>query len=296
MRALANATPQERIKMFNLNRYELEKYIGEDIPYLDFTTYLQDTDARSASLSIYTRERVVVACIEEVCNIAKILGCSVKEHRENGDIVEPSGILAIIEGSYINIHKAWKLCQVLLEHTCAIATYTRNMLDEIEAVNKGCQLLGTRKTFPLAKKLCIKSIMSGGGMPHRLNLSDSILFFKQHRAYYASDAEFYKHIPIFKRKAPEKKIVVESECYDDSLALMQAGVDVVQLDKAKIELVKEVVALRDERYKAVQILCAGGIKMNNAKEYAATMIDGIVTSAMYTAGLSNLSSNLEIIS
>lgn len=41
------------------------------------------------------------------------------------------------------------------------------------------------------------------------------------------------------------------------------------------------VNLRNEKYKHVKIISAGGINLKNSKEYAKVGIDAIVTSAMY---------------
>ena len=67
------------------------------------------------------------------------------------------------------------------------------MKKEIDEVNSNCELLGTRKNFPFAKKFCIKSIMSGGAMPHRLGLSETVLFFPNHRVVYEDKHDFYEN-------------------------------------------------------------------------------------------------------
>jgi molybdenum transport protein len=78
------------------------------------------------------------------------------------------------------------------------------MKEEINKVNPHCELLTTRKTFLFSKRFCIKAAISGGAMPHRLNLSETILFFEAHRILYKSNDEFYENIKEMKKKYLKK--------------------------------------------------------------------------------------------
>lgn len=280
--------------MFDLTARELEAYIQDDLPYFDLTTHLQEISGKKARLSIFTREEILVSCSEEAAKVVTLLGCEVEQFLPSKTIAKQGETLITIVGDYNDVHQAWRNVQVILEYSSKIATYTHQMKQEIKAVNTHCELLGTRKSFPFAKRFCIKSIMIGGGMPHRLGLSETILIFGHHRKVYENLEAFYASITTFKRKAPEKKIVVESEEMDDVIQLMRAGVDVIQLDKVTIETVAEVVAYRNEHYPEIKILAAGGVNKNNAKTYAALGIDGIVTSSIYNTGMANLGSRMEI--
>ena len=280
--------------MFTLNDNELQSYINEDVPYFDLTTYLQEASDKKARLDIFTREEVVVSCSEEASRIAQLLGCEVLSVLPSKTKAKKNEILLSFQGDYEKVHQAWRVAQVLLEYSCKIATYTQQMRDEIALVNNHCELLTTRKTFPFAKRFSIKSIMIGGAMPHRLGLSETILLFPQHRTVYASLEAFYKAIEEFKIKAPEKKIVVESHTFEDAKALMHHGADVLQLDKLDVETVAELVVYKNEHFSNLKILVAGGINLSNVKSYAQTGIDGVVTSAMYLCGLSDIGTKMKI--
>lgn len=281
--------------MFNLSTRELEAYIQDDLPYFDLTTYLQEITEQQAELSIFTRDEIVVACSEEAAKIATMIGCEVTSYLPSKSVAYAGESLITIRGDYNAIHQAWRNVQVIMEYGSKIATYTHKMKQAISSVNPHCELLGTRKSFPFAKRFCIKSIMIGGAMPHRLGLSETILLFAHHRKVYANNEAFYEVIGTLKRKAPEKKIVVESENLQDTLALMEAGVDVVQLDKVSIEIIQEVIAYRNKHFPHIKVLVAG-VNLNNAKAYAQLGMDGIVTSSLYTAGMANLGSTIKVIS
>ncbi|MFV0562135.1 ModD protein [Malaciobacter mytili] len=279
--------------MFNLNDNELLQYINEDLPYFDLTTYIQEVCLKEVTLEIYTREDIVVACSEEAARIATLLNCEVIFFVKSKEKIKKDEVIIKLKGEYNDIQKALKLCQVLLEYCCKIATYTNLMVEKIKQVNKECELLTTRKTFPFAKKACIKAILAGNATPHRLGLSESILFFDYHRKVYKNNEEFYKEIKNFKQKVPEKKIIIESNNLEDCKKLMKNEVDVIQLDKVKLEIIKEIVEYKDLHYPNIKLLVAGGINLNNIQEYAKFNINGIVTSSMYSCGMANLGCNLK---
>lgn len=281
--------------MYNLSNKDLYEYINEDVQYLDLTTHLQGIKNKNAKIEIYTREDIIVSCSEESSKIAELLNCKVKFFIPSGEKLKKGGIVICFEGDYNDVHKAWRSCQVILEYSCKIATYTYNMKQKIESVNKQCELLSTRKSFPFAKKFCIKSVLSGGGLPHRINLSETILFFDQHRQVYKNNAQFYKNVKKLKTKTPEKKIVVETNCLEDATLLMDHGVDVLQVDKTDIEILKQIIKYKNKNHKHINIIAAGGINLENCKIYAQTGIDAIVTSRMYLCGMANLGTNLTIV-
>ena len=281
--------------MFNLSISELETYIQDDIPYFDLTTSLQNYNNIKAQIEVYTREDIIVSCSEEAVKIAELLNCKVEFYEKSKTKINKGSTILKYSGDYENIHKAWKLTQVFLEYSCKISTYAYEMKEKIEKTNTKCELLTTRKTFPFSKRFCIKAALCGGAMPHRLNLSETILFFEGHRILYKNNIDFYEDLKRIKTKIPEKKLIVESNNFEDSKNLMEIGVDVIQLDKIDFEELEKVITYKNENFPEVKILVAGGINLNNIEKYASYKIDGIVTSSVYNCGMADISSRLKII-
>ena len=267
--------------------------IDEDLPYFDLTTSLQGI-RKNAALTILPREDVTVSCVDVAAGIARALGCRAQICVPNSAVVAAKEPIIKISGSYDSVHKAWKLAQICLEYACKIATYARAMSEAAKSVNPKCEILATRKSFPFAKKFCLKAVLEGGCGIHRLNLSDSVLFFKNHIKAYGSYDEFLAQISTFKAKAPERKIAVECENLDDCKALLKAGADVVQCDKFTPGAVKRAVDLRDKIAPNVALIASGGINLKNVREFAITGADALVTSAMYTQGMADITAVLEI--
>ncbi len=281
--------------MFNLTNQELEKYIQDDLPYFDLTTSLQNCNDTKAQIEVFTREDIIVSCSEEAAKIAELLNCKVEFFVKSKTKIEAGATILKFSGLYEDIHKAWRLTQILLEYSCKISTYAYEMKEKIEKLNPLCELLTTRKTFPFSKRFCIKAAFCGGAMPHRLNLSETVLFFEGHRILYKNNEEFYEDLKRIKTKILEKKLNVESESLEDSINLMKIGVDVIQLDKIDFEELEKIITYKNENYPFVKILVAGGINLTNIEKYASHKIDGVVTSSVYNCGMANISSRLEII-
>jgi len=281
--------------MIHFTDNELLTLLNDDLPYLDLSTSLQEKSQTKAKLEIFTREDIIVSCSEESCKIAKLMNCEVLHYLPSKTKAKKGDLVLSFVGTYENIHKIWRTTQLILEYSSKIATYTAIMKKNINEENPNCQLLSTRKTYPFTKKFCIKSVLIGGAYVHRLNLSESVLFFPNHRVVYKDNLEFYNEIKNFKIKMPEKKIVIESSTFEDSKNLLKFGTDVLQLDKMALEEIKKVIDLRNQNYKNVNIICSGGININNAKEYANLGVDAIVTSAMYSCGMADFGSKITIL-
>lgn len=273
-----------------LSDAELLAYIREDLPYFDLTTHLLDAPPQKARLSVMTRQEIFVACSEEAARVAELLGCEVQNYLPSKSVAAPGDTLLSFTGSNEALHQAWRLCQILLEYACGLATYSHTMVQNAGAVNPHCEILVTRKSFPFAKRFVIRALLCGGIMPHRLGLSETVLVFAQHRAQFADEAAFEAGLRRLKKRCVEKKLVVESESLEDAKGMFELGADTVQMDKCTPGMLEELVTFKRERFPGATILAAGGINKTNVAEFAATGVEGIVTSAPYQAGMVDLTS------
>ncbi len=269
---------------------ELWEYIREDLPYFDLTTHLLEVSSAKRSLSIVTRHKVVAACTEEAARIGELLGCEVYYSVPSGRTVESEGLLLELQGSGEALHQAWRLCQILLEYACGMATEANAMVKSAHAVNPHCEILVTRKSFPFSKRFTMRALLIGGVLPHRLGLSESILIFGPHRALYENEAAFEAALPQIKKRCVEKKLVVESESFEDAKRMLELGADVIQMDKSVPETLPELILYRDKHYPDATIIAAGGINRNNVVQYVQTGVDAIVTSSLYKGSMADLTS------
>lgn len=260
----------------------LEFFINEDTPYIDLTSIVLGIDDQPGQMEYFSREECIVAGVEEVARLAKLCDCEAEVLHASGDRIVPDEPILRVRGAAANLHQVWKIGLNILDHLSAVATKTRAMVDAAHAANPLCEVLTTRKVMPGSKDLLIDAVIVGGAFPHRLGLSETVLVFDHHMKFIGGFDEFVKRIPEFRARCIEKKLFVEASL-DEAPVLARAGVDGIQLDKIPTdqlaELVKELRAI-DPR---ITLIATGGINPENAAEYAATGVDGLATTALYSA-------------
>ena len=260
----------------------LEYFMSEDVPYVDLTSVVLGVGDQPGVMEYFSREECIVCGSEEVVRLALLCGCEAECLHASGDRIVPSEPIVRVRGAASQLHQVWKVGLNLLDHLSAVATKTRGMVDAVHAANPACEVLTTRKSMPGCKDLLIEAVMVGGAFPHRLGLSETVLVFDHHMKFLGGFDAFVKRIPEFRHRCIEKKLFVEANM-EQALVLARAGVDGVQLDKVPAdELAKLVVELRAIN-PHLTIIAAGGVNPGNVAEYAATGVDGIATTALYTA-------------
>ena len=260
----------------------LNYFMREDVPYFDLTSEVLGISGAPGAMEYFSREACIVAGIDEIERIAVMAGCAVSCPHESGDYVSENETIIRVQGSAGALYQVWKVGLNVLDHLSAVATKTRAMVDAVHAANPACEVLTTRKTMPGVRDLLIEAIRLGGALPHRLGLSETVLVFDHHIDFLGGFDAFVKRIPEFRKRCIEKKLLVEATP-EQAIVLANAGVDGIQLDKVAVEelapLVEKLRAL-DPR---ITLIATGGITPHNAAEYAATGVDGIATTALYTA-------------
>ncbi|SFA90215.1 molybdenum transport protein [Acetitomaculum ruminis DSM 5522] len=266
-----------------LANVNFEALIREDVPYFDLTAFELGLDHEKARISCFTREECVVCATEEAREIFKRLGIETTKIKYSGEWAKPNEELIVGTGQATEVITAWKVIQNLIDHTSAIATKTRKLVDEAHSVKSDLAILTTRKMFSGTKALSIKATMAGGALPHRLGTSETILVFKQHLNLLGGFDKFLEKLPKMKHSCVEKKILFETSDVKEAEKCLEAGVDGIQIEKLKPEELVEFCEKIRQKYPNAVLLAAGGINEKNVREYAKASIDGIVTTSLYTA-------------
>jgi len=260
---------------------DIERFIEEDVPYGDLTTYLLGIGGKRGKIMFKTREETTLCCTEEAARLLDKVGAHTTRMLASGTFVPPGTEFLEAEGTAEALHTGWKVALNLLEYASGVASRTARIVKAARTVNPDITVVTTRKSFPGTKRIVIKAIVAGGAIPHRLGLSETILIFKQHTAFMGGLEEFLKTIPELRARAKETKIIVEADTAAEAVQIARHGADVVQVDKVKPDalaaLVKQVRAINP----AIEVSAAGGINETNITEYAAADVDIIVLSSVY---------------
>lgn len=265
----------------------IDAFIEEDVPYIDLTCEVLGIHNQPGEMEYFTRESCVLAGTDIVRRIMRNLDCEVLTSSKDGQLVSAGQAFFTVRGAAADLHAAWKACLNVFDHLSAVATKTRSMVDEVHAVNPECEVLTTRKSMPGAKDLLTCAVMAGGAFPHRLGLSETVLVFEQHLAFFGGFNRFVEELPRIKARCVEKKLFVEADA-QRAIALARAssdghGVDGIQVDKVPVSELAELVRRIREIDPRITIIAAGGINPQNAGAYAACGVDGLATTAPFAA-------------
>ena len=264
---------------YTLTDIELNALLTDDAPWGDATSWGLGISTLPGRMRFRARHAQVVCGSEEAARMGLLRDLKIDgEVVPSGTTVEPGTLLLTLSGRAADLHRVWKPAQTLMEYAGGIASATAELLSAARRGNPGVRVACTRKHLPGSKSLSVKAILCGGAAPHRLGISATLLVFAEHRAF-LGDLPPDQAVTRLKQAWPERQVVVEVASADEAALWMDAGADVIQLEKCSPDVVAQVVARATTRH--CQIAVAGGVNAGNAQAYAATGAQILVSSAPY---------------
>ncbi len=260
---------------------DIDRIIEDDVPMGDMTSLMMDFSNQKGKIKLIARNAMVVCCSEEAERIYKKAGLNVSKYTPSGTYINEGDSIIEAEGSADAIHLIWRTGGAMIEFASSIATRTYNVLNKAKQHNPNISLAGTRKHPPFLKKIALKALLAGGGVPHRTGLSDTILIFKEHLEFKGGYKNLPNIIEQIKTRQKERKIVVEAHTPEQGIIATKAGADAIQFDKMPTEQFITSAQKCREINSKICIIAAGGVNGNNADEYAKAGADVLVTSWMY---------------
>jgi len=190
----------------------------------------------------------------------------------DGDRVEAGQPVLAVTGRIGSILTAERTALNLLCHLSGIATLTRQWVDAVAGT--GARIRDTRKTMPGMRALQKYAVRCGGGVNHRMSLSDAALIKDNHVAAAGSVGAAYAAV-----RARAAQLPVEVEC--DTLAqvaeALAAGADLILLDNFSVPDMAEAVRLAGGR---ALLEASGGLTLGAAREVAQTGVDYLSVGAL----------------
>ncbi len=259
----------------------LESLLQDDTPFGDATTWGLGIGDASGRLMFRARHAQVACCTEEAARMGALRGLHLDGALvSSGTTVAAGTLLLTLTGRAADLHGVWKPAQTLMEYASGIASATADLVTAARRGNPQVPVACTRKHMPGAKTLSVKAILAGGAVPHRLGLSETLLVFAEHRAFLSSESAT-DIVARLHRSWPERQMVVEVANAEEAATWIDAGADVIQLEKCSPDTVAAVV--RQAASRAVKIAAAGGVNAANAEAYARAGAHILVSSAPYSA-------------
>ena len=253
---------------------KVSEALSEDSITDDLTSQATITQSQVSDARFVTRKSGVIAgCLVAAAVLEQ---CGINEYEllvKDGQEVSANTELIRLKAETRAILKAERTALNFLSHLSGIATFTNLWVKEVSSSKTAIR--DTRKTTPGLRELEKYAVRMGGGLNHRMNLSDQALIKDNHIAAAGSVSEAINRV---KKAAPGALIEVEVDTLEQLKEALQCSVEIVLLDNMSIEQTKAAVEIA--RGSNTKLESSGGLKLENAAAYAATGVDYLAVGAL----------------
>jgi nicotinate-nucleotide pyrophosphorylase (carboxylating) len=255
--------------------------VDEDLDGGEDVTTIATVDETAQAVADFTvRAPGVAAGIPVAAAVLDLLSggdAKVEFHVQDGARVEAGTVLFTVSGRVRDLLTAERTTLNLLCHLSGIATLTRRWVDAVEGT--GAKIRDTRKTTPGLRKLEKYAVRCGGGVNHRMSLSDAAMVKDNHVVAAGGVVEAFEAV---RKRYPELPIEVEVDTLDQLLPVVDAGAQLVLLDNFTPERMRAAVLLvgRNEPYGRTRLEASGGLTLDQARAAAETGVDYLSVGAL----------------
>ena len=253
---------------------KVSEALSEDSITDDLTSQATINQSQLSNARFVTRKSGVIAgCLVAAAVLEQ---CGIKEYEllvKDGQEVSANTELIRLKAETRAILKAERTALNFLSHLSGIATITNLWVKEVSSSKTAIR--DTRKTTPGLRELEKYAVRMGGGLNHRMNLSDQALIKDNHIAAAGSVSDAINRV---KKAAPGVLIEVEVDTLEQLKEALQCSVEIVLLDNMSIEQTKAAVEIA--RGSNTKLESSGGLKLENAAAYAATGVDYLAVGAL----------------
>ena len=209
----------------------------------------------------------VAAAVLEVCGITNYTILA-----EDGKRVEEGQVILRAEGNTQKMLLAERTALNFLGRLSGIATLTHRWVTEVSSTQ--AKIRDTRKTMPLLRELEKFAVRMGGGINHRMSLSDAALIKDNHIVAAGGITAAFQAV---RAKYPSAIVEVEVDTLEQLKEVLAAGADLILLDNMSLEQTRAAVQIAGGKTK---LESSGGHTIENAHAYAATGVDYLAVGAL----------------
>ena len=265
----------------------LENALREDSATRDATTYAVIDPNQRAAGTILAKQDCVLAGLGAVASIFQVFAhldgtvvtyAEVTSHPEifDGVRLHRGQQIAVIRHNARIILSCERVILNVMQRLSGIATLTRKFVDAVAGTRT--RILDTRKTVAGLRVLDKYAVRCGGGMNHRLDLSDGVLIKNNHIALAGGIAAALERAHRNRRGTQPIEIEVRNPAeFEQALKL---GAEAVLMDNMTPAQVAECVQRAQQHTRRVPLECSGGITLENVRSYADTGVDYISVGAL----------------
>ncbi|MCU1398610.1 MAG: nadC [Acidimicrobiales bacterium] len=198
---------------------------------------------------------------------------------DDGDRVAAGADIARVEAPTRLLLTAERSALNLLCHLSGVATLTRRWADALQGTP--AKVRDTRKTTPGLRFLEKYAVRCGGGVNHRMGLSDAALVKDNHVLAAGGVAAAFAAVRALAATIP---VEIEVDSLDGLAEAMHAGADLILLDNFTVEQMRAgVEVMRDFEQstgRRVLLEASGGLSIEVARAVAETGVDYIAVGGL----------------
>jgi nicotinate-nucleotide pyrophosphorylase (carboxylating) len=254
----------------------VEAALAEDLGVAgDVTTTATIPATAMAAADLVPRADGVVAGLPVVAYVFATVSqgrLRVEFGTQDGARVTAGEVLATVRGPVRDLLTAERTALNLLGHLSGVATLTRRWVDAVAGTP--AQIRDTRKTLPGLRVLEKYAVRMGGGVNHRMSLSDAALVKDNH---VAAAGGVLAAFDLVRTAYPGLVLEVEVDTLEQARAVIDAGAELVLLDNMAPAQLREVVAYGAGR---ARLEASGGLTLDAAREVAQTGVDYLAVGAL----------------
>ncbi len=195
-----------------------------------------------------------------------------ERHVADGDRVRPGQVLLSVTSRTRDLLTGERSALNLLCRLSGIATATAAWADALAGTRT--RVRDTRKTTPGLRALEKYAVRCGGGVNHRMSLSDAALIKDNHVIAAGGVAEAFRKV---REEFPGVPVEVEVDRLDQIEPVLAEGADLILLDNFTPEDTAEAVALVAGR---AALESSGRLTLGTARAYADAGVDYVAVGAL----------------
>jgi nicotinate-nucleotide pyrophosphorylase (carboxylating) len=237
----------------------------------DITSAATIGGAQRGRAEAVPRQAGVVAGLPVAAYVFAVVGAGrveVQINAEDGEVAGVGQVLLTAHGPVRDLLTAERTALNLLTHLSGVATMTRIWVEAV--TGSKAQIRDTRKTLPGLRALEKYAVRCGGGVNHRMSLSDAALIKDNHVVAAGSVRRAYE---LVRAAAPDLPVEIEVDTVEQCTEAMAAGAQLILLDNMSLSDMKTCVALAGEADSGVRLEASGGLTLDRAAAVADTGVD-----------------------
>lgn len=238
----------------------IQSSLEEDCWQQDWTSQWVVPKSLPGKASILAKQNGVWCGTQILDAFTLVMGRQLRVQKkiQDGQFFDQGQSLAILDGNLQTLLKIERTLLNFIQHSCGICTLTHQLVKEAYPI----QILATRKTLPGLKALQYYAVETGGAVPHRHDLAESILIKDNH---WAQLKPMWNQL-YQKAQKLEKKIIIEVSSLEQLEYCLRLPIHRILLDNFPIAELEQAVRMRKKLNKIMPYEVSGNIQSVHLKK------------------------------